>query len=108
MSVVIEPVPGTPPDAEAQVKEFIAQMGGGQAMMQSMAAFREVARRMDREASALVKLYPNQWAAMAPGTEPVIGKTRAEARAKVAALTGGDLTGVVTEYLDPDPPVLIV
>ena len=59
MSVVIEPVPGTDPDAEAQVKELIAQFGGGRAMMQRMAAFQEVARRMWREKPALVKLYPN-------------------------------------------------
>ena len=106
MSPVISAEPDA--DAEARVKEIIARCGGGQALMQSMAAYREVASRMSREAPALVKSHPNQWAALAPGTELVLGDSLGEVLAEVASRTGGDLTSVVTEYLDPDPPVLIL
>lgn len=95
-------------DAEARVKAIIAQSGGGPALMRSMAAYRAAANRMWREAPALVESHPNRWAALAPGTELVIGDSLDEVLSKIATLTGGNLTSVVTEYLDPDPPVMIV
>lgn len=106
----MSPMIGAPPDAdaEARVKAIIAQLGGGRALMQSMAAYREVVNRMPQEVLALVKSHPKKWAAMAPGTAPVIGDSHDAVLAEVAALTAGDLTGVVAEYLAPDPPALIL
>ena len=56
----MSPMIGAPPDAdaEARVKAIIAQLGGGRALMQSMAAYRDVVNRMQQEAPALVKSHP--------------------------------------------------
>ena len=65
----------TPDDPELRtiVEKMLADAGGPEAFLKQEAEYRELSSRMARESEALRELYPDKFAAMAPGGVLVIG-----------------------------------
>lgn len=60
-------------EARAYVEALIEQAGGYEAFLKQEAEYKELSSRMARESEALRELYPDKFAAMAPGGVLVIG-----------------------------------
>ena len=95
------------PELRAIVEKMLADAGGPEAFMEQEAEDREVSARMARESASLRELYPDKFAAMAPGGELVIGDDMEE------ILRGLDEKGVprgraVIEFLDMEWGPLVV
>lgn len=75
--------------------------------MEQMLQYRQLASRMRREIAALTEKYPDQWVAMTPGEELVIGATMDEV---LAALDERGILheNVVIEFLEANPVTMIV
>ena len=95
------------PELRAIAEKMVADAGGPEAFVRKMEEGRELASRMARESGALRKLYPDKFAAMAPGGVLVIGDDMEE------ILRGLDQKGVprgraVVEFLDVEWGPLVV
>lgn len=93
--------------SEDEKKELIDRLGGAEAIRQSLAEFREVNRRMDRERTTLTVKHPNKWVLMSKDGPLAFGDTFEEVR-EYARAKGVSNPHVVVEYLDPDPPLMIL
>ena len=61
------------PELCAIVEKVLADAGGPEAFLKQEAEYRELSSRMARESKSLRELYPDKFAAMAPGGVLVIG-----------------------------------
>jgi len=93
--------------SEAEKEELIERLGGAEAIRQSLAEFREVNRRMDRERTTLTVKHPNKWVLMGKDGPLAFGDTFEEVR-EYARANGLGNPHVVIEYLDTDPPTMIL
>lgn len=91
----------------AYAEQLIAGMGGVPALIARMREFEKVVCRMRQARPALLLRYPNRWVAIAPGDAFAVADTLEEVIANFKR-RGVPLTSAVVEYMDPDPPVLIV
>ena len=91
----------------AYAERLVADLGGVPAMIARAKEFEKVVYRMLNERPALLLRYPNRWVGMAPGNAFAVGDTLEEAIANLK-LTGAPMHSAVVEYMDPDPPVLIL
>ena len=89
------------------VKEVIEGLGGAKALMDEMDEYHQIVVRMREERPSLVERHPDKWVAM--GKEGVLaaGDSMDEVlkEVEVRGLHGAD---VVIEFLDTDPPLLIL
>ncbi len=89
------------------MNQIINGLGGTKSLMDEMDEYHEIVARTGKEHSSLVVKYPNQWVAM--GREGVLaaGNSIDEVLETVEdrGLHGAD---VVIEFMDPDPPLLIL
>ena len=92
---------------EAYLKELVESMGGPEAIITSMQEYHEIVERMRNERAALMEAHPNQWVAMGKDGVVAIGDSidAVIEDAEAQGLRGSDR---VIEFLDTDPPILIL
>ena len=94
-------------EARAYVEALIEQAGGREAYAKARAEYRELSRRMFREAETLRQQYPDKFVAMAPGDVLIVGDTLDE------VIRGLRENGVprgkaIIEFLDTGSEPLVV
>ena len=92
---------------EHYVNQIINGLGGTKALMDEMDEYHEIVARMGKEGPGLVEKYPNQWVVMGREGLLAAGNSMDEVIGEVERqeLHGAD---VVIEFMDPDPPLLIL
>ena len=99
----------TSPSSELldQACAMIEEMGGAHSLINDLAEFRQLRIRMSAEHAALIEQYPNRWVAV--GLDGLLAAGDSEDEV-FQALDGKGIprSDVVVEYLDTDPPVLIL
>jgi hypothetical protein len=91
----------------AEKEELIERLGGKAALKKSFADFREVTNRARRDQKGLAAQYPNKWAIVGKDGLIAVLNTRSEA-GEHARSEGLETAQFIIEYLDPDPPALIL
>ena len=89
------------------VKEVIEGLGGAKVLMDEMDEYHQIVARMRKERPSLVERHPDKWIAMGQKGVLAIGDSMDEALREVErqGLHGAD---VVIDFLDTDPPLLIL
>ena len=92
---------------EHDVNQMISELGGAKALMHEMDEYQEIVLRMRKERPLLASSYPDRWVAMGREGLLAVGDSVDQVLAQVEAkgVRGGD---VVIEFMDTDPPVLIL
>ena len=93
--------------SEEEKAELIERLGGAEAIRQSLAEFGEVMDRLLQDRKVLIEQYPNKWVLMSKDGPLAFGDTFEEVR-EYARANGLGNPHVVIEYLDPDPPLMIL
>ena len=92
---------------EAYVMSVIESLGGAQKMVDDMREYEEIADRMLSEWDSLMEKYPDKWVAMGKYGLLAVGDSMEEVLKKVES-QGVPEKDVVVEFLDTDPPILIL
>ena len=93
--------------SKEEEEELIERLGGAEAIRQSLADFREVTDRFRRDEKGLIDQYPNKWAVV--GKDGLIAAFDSlEEAGAFARANGLQNPHFVIEYLDPDPPLLVL
>ena len=92
---------------EAYAKTVIAEMGGLQKLAEGMREYHELVVRMRSEYAELIEMYPNRWVAMGKNGVLAVGTSMNEVLEEIER-QGVDSGEAVVEFLDTDPPVLIL
>ena len=87
--------------------ELIERLGGAEAVKKSFADFQEVTDRFRQDEKALIEQYPNKWAIVGKDGLIAAVDTREEAGA-FARKNGLKTSQFMIQYLNPDPPALIL
>ena len=92
---------------EKYLREIVEGMGGAGAIIASIREYHEIVVRMRNERAALMEAHPNRWVAMGKDGVVAIGDSidAVIEDAEAQGLRGSDL---VIEFLDTDPPILIL
>ncbi len=92
---------------EHDVKQMISELGGAKALMHEMDEYHGIVLRMRKERPRLASSYPDKWVAMGREGLLAVGDSMDQVLAQVEArgARGGD---VVIEFMDTDPPLLIL
>ena len=92
---------------EKYVREIVEGLGGPEAINASLREYRLIVERMWAERAALMKAHPNRWVAMGRDGVLAVGDSMDEVLEEVESqgIRGGD---IVIEFLDTDPPLLIL
>ena len=85
----------------------IEEMGGPKVLVEEMREYHEIVLRMRRERAALTEEHPDKWVAMGKSGVLAIGDSMDDVLYEVESrgIRGGD---IVIEFLDTDPPLLIL
>ena len=89
------------------VKEVIEGLGGAKALIDEMDEYHEIVTRMRKERSNLVERHPDKWVAMGKEGVLAVGDSMDEVLKEVEG-RGLHGTDVVIEFLDTNPPLLIL
>lgn len=105
-------MPATPSDwkesvDEAYAERWAASLGGVPAIIARAQEFEKVVYRMMDERPALLLRYPYRWVGMAPGDAFAVGDTLYEVIDELKRIDA-PMHSAIVEYMDPDPPVLII
>ena len=92
---------------ENTVKGIINELGGVKALMEEMDEYQEVVLRMRKERPHLAADYPDKWVAMGREGLLAAGDSMDQVLGQLEA-QGVDGSGVVIEFMDTDPPLLIL
>ena len=87
--------------------EMIEEMGGARALIDDLAEFERLQVRMSNEYETLLADHPDKWVAMGRSGTLAVGDSEEDVHRAVADL-GHRRSDVVVEFLDTDPPVLIL
>ena len=85
----------------------IEEMGGSGALIDDLAQFRKLRARLTNERAYLVEKYPDKWIAMGKGGVVATAATRGEVLEAIDRM-GIVRSDTVVEFIDTDPPVLIL
>ena len=85
----------------------IDESGGSSALIDDLIQFRKLRARVANEHSRLVEEYPDMWVAMGKDGVFASGATREEVLQAVDR-TGIAKSDTVVEFIDTDPPLLIL
>ena len=95
------------PALPESLRETFDQLGGGTAVAGRTSAFRKANARLWEDHSVLMEKYLGQWVAV--GADGLIDHSEsAEDLVEVVEGRGFDASGYVLQFLDPDPPSLIL
>ena len=89
------------------MREMIDRLGGNEGMIDASAQYREVAARMFKERADLMDQHPDRWVAMGKGGVQAVGESLDNVLNQVDA-KGVSRDDVFIEFLDTDPPALIL
>lgn len=89
------------------VKEVIEGLGGAKALMNEIDEYHQIVARMRKKHSSLVERHSDKWVAMGQEGVLAVGDSMDEVLREVEGrgLHGSD---VVIEFLDTDPPLLLL
>jgi hypothetical protein len=92
---------------EKYVREIVEGLGGPEAIVAGLREYRLIVKRMWAEKAALTEAHPNRWVAMGKDGVLAVGDSMDEVLEEVESrgIRGGD---IVIEFLDTDPPLLIL
>jgi len=90
-----------------QACAMIEEMGGAHSLINDLAEFRQLRIRMSEEHTALIAQYPDRWVAVWLDGLLAVGDSEDEVLQAIDD-KGIPRSDVVVEYLDTDPPVLIL
>ena len=86
---------------------MIEEMGGVGALVEGLAEFQELHANMNSQRPYLVEKYPDKWVAV--GMNGVLAVEDSEEKALQAAENQGvHSSDVLVEFMDTDPPALIL
>ena len=88
-------------------EEMIELMGGAEALRKSSFDFEHVTERFRQERKTLVQKYPHKWVLVSRDGVLAVGDTSEEVRS-FAESRGLINPQVIVEYLNPNPPALIL
>ncbi len=89
------------------VEEIIEGLGGAKVLMDEMDEYHQIVARMRKEYPSLVERHPDKWVAMGKDGVLAVGDSIDEVLKEVEG-RGLHGTDVVVEFLDTDPPLLIL
>ena len=89
------------------VKEVIEGLGGVKALMDEMDEYHQIVARMRKERPSLMERYPDKWVTMGQEGVLAVGDSMDEVLREVEA-RGLNGTDVEIEFMDTDPPLLIL
>ena len=89
------------------VKEVIEELGGAKALIDEMDEYHQIVARMRKERPNLVERHPDKWVAMGKEGVLTVGDSIDEVLKEVEG-QGLHGTDVVIEFLNTDPPLLIL
>ena len=92
---------------QALAAEVIAELGDLNAWAAKMREYQQLASRVRNEIGALREQYPDKWVAVGTGGVLVAGDTLAEVVSTLGAKGMRD-ENVIIEFLETDPPMLIL
>ena len=92
---------------EEYVREIVEGLGGAKAIVDGLREYGLIVERMWAERAALTEAHPNQWVAMGKDGVVAIGDS-IDAVIEDAAAKGLRGSDLVIEFLDTDPPLLIL
>lgn len=92
---------------EHTVKRIINELGGAKALMEEMDEYQEIVLRMRKERPHLAADYPDKWVAMGREGLLAAGDSMDQVLGQLEA-QGVDGVDVVIEFMDTDPPLLIL
>ncbi len=90
-----------------QAFAMIEEMGGAHTLIKDLAEFRQLRIRASEERTALIEQYPDRWVAVGLDGLLAVGDSEDEVLQAIDD-KGIPRSEVVVEYLDTDPPVLIL
>ena len=92
---------------EAWIRKVIEEMGGPRAINEGLREFRRRIDRLWQERPVLLEKYPDKWVAMGNDGLVAVGDSIDDVlrEAENQGIRRGD---VVVDYLERDPPVLIL
>ncbi len=92
--------------SEAEVMKIIEEAGGPAAINEGLREFRQMVDRLWREKPSLLHKYPDKWVAM--GLDGVVAVGDSMDAVLEEAENRGLRKKVVVEFMDTDPPELIL
>ena len=92
---------------EDYVKEVIEGLGGAKALMDEADEYREIVVRMKKERPNLLERHADKWVAIGQEGVLAVGESMDEVLSEVEG-RGLHGTDVVIEFMDTDPPLLIL
>ena len=90
-----------------EVREIVDAHGGPAAIIAGLRAFGKRVERMQRAREELIEKYPNRWVSILDDGQICVGDSLEQVMAEVES-KGQRPAETVIEYLDPDPPMMIV
>ncbi len=92
---------------ESYIKTLVENLGGAQALVNGIREYRQIVARMWSERAALMEKYPDRWIAMGKDGVLAVGDSMDDVLEEVES-QGYRGSEVVIEFLDTDPPLLIL
>ena len=92
---------------EHTVKQIIDELGGAKALMKEMDEYQETVLRTTQERPHLAADFPHKWVAMGREGLLAAGDSMDQVLGQLEA-QGVDGSDVVIEFMDTDPPPLIL
>ena len=92
---------------EAYVMAVIEEMGGAQAIVDGIREFAKISSRLRSEWASLMEEYPDKWIAMGKEGVLAVGDSMNSVLEEVES-QGVREADVIVEFLDTDPPILIL
>ncbi len=108
----IENIDMAPPDTSKkrlldEACEMIAEMGGAGALIDDLAEFQKLRELMSQRRSLLTERYPDMWVGMGTSGLLAVGNSEEEVIRAIEE-QGIRRADIVVEYLDTNPPALIL
>ena len=92
---------------ESYIKTLVENLGGAQALVNGIREYRQIVARMWSERASLMEKYPDRWIAMGKDGVLAVGDSMDDVLEEVES-QGYRGSEVVIEFLDTDPPLLIL
>ena len=92
---------------ESYIKTLVENLGGAQALVDGIREYRQIVARMWSERASLMEKYPDRWIAMGKDGVLAVGDSMDDVLEEVES-QGYRGSEVVIEFLDTDPPLLIL